>query len=47
MARFEVLILHVLEIGFFAGIAGCALVILISWISIFKEGFTKDKPTDI
>ena len=31
-----------LEIVFFTGIAGCLLVVLISWISIFSSGFSRD-----
>jgi hypothetical protein len=33
---------YALEMMFFTGLAGCALVVMISWISIFKEGFRKD-----
>jgi len=31
---------RIVEIMFFAGLAGCASVIFISWISIFKDGFS-------
>lgn len=31
---------YLLECMFFAGLIGCALVVFISWISIFKEGFS-------
>ena len=31
----------VVEVLFFVGIIGCVLVVTISWISIFKEGFSK------
>jgi hypothetical protein len=30
----------VVEVMFFVGIVGCVLVVAISWISIFKEGFS-------
>jgi hypothetical protein len=26
---------------FFVGLVGCVLVVAISWVSIFKEGFSK------
>jgi hypothetical protein len=35
-----VLALRVVEIMFFTGLIGCAFVVVISWISIFKEGFS-------
>lgn len=35
--------LRVLEVLFFAGLGGCVLVVVISWVSIFKTGFSKDK----
>jgi hypothetical protein len=31
-----------LEAMFFTGLFGCSLVVVISWISIFKEGFSED-----
>jgi hypothetical protein len=34
--------MRVLEVLFFAGIAGCVLVVLISWISIFGSEFRRD-----
>jgi len=33
---------HILDVAFFAGLAGCASVIILSWISILKEGFSND-----
>lgn len=33
---------RVLEVMFFAGLIGCAAVVVISWVSIFKSGFSKD-----
>lgn len=38
--------MHVVEVVFFTGLIGCALVVSFSWISIFGEGFTSDKPDD-
>jgi len=35
--------LKALEIMFFAGLTGCVLVVCVSWVSIFKSGFSKDK----
>jgi hypothetical protein len=35
-----VLSMRVVEIMFFTGLIGCAFVVVISWISIFKEGFS-------
>jgi hypothetical protein len=31
---------YVLEVMFFTGLVGCALVVVVSWISIFKSGFS-------
>jgi len=35
-----VLALRLVEIMFFTGLIGCAVVVTISWISIFREGFS-------
>jgi hypothetical protein len=35
-----VLAMRLVEILFFTGIIGCAIVVVVSWISIFKEGFS-------
>jgi hypothetical protein len=33
------------EVMFFTGLIGCSLVVIISWVSIFKDGFSnKDTP---
>ncbi len=32
--------MYVLEGMFFTGLVGCILVVLVSWVSIFKEGFS-------
>ena len=34
---------RILEVVFFAGLAGCILVISLSWISIFTDGFSADQ----
>ena len=31
---------HVVEIMFFIGLVGCASVVALSWISIFRDGFS-------
>lgn len=31
---------RVVTVMFFTGLAGCASVVIISWISIFKDGFS-------
>ena len=36
-----ILATKIVEVLFFVGIVGCLLVVAISWISIFKEGFSK------
>jgi hypothetical protein len=33
---------HILEVMFFTGLVGCVAVVVISWISIFKEGFSDE-----
>jgi hypothetical protein len=33
---------RILEGMFFTGLIGCAAVVGISWVSIFKEGFSND-----
>jgi hypothetical protein len=35
--------MRVIEVGFFTGLAGCAGVVVFSWISILREGFSKDQ----
>jgi hypothetical protein len=34
---------HVLVVMFFTGLIGCALMIIVSWIEIFSDGFTNDE----
>ena len=31
---------RLVEVMFFTGLIGCASVVVISWVSIFKEGFS-------
>ena len=38
--------LYVLEGLFFVGLAGCVLVVVISWVSVFKAAVSKDLPSD-
>jgi hypothetical protein len=35
-----VLAMRIVEILFFTGLIGCAVVVVVSWVSIFKEGFS-------
>jgi hypothetical protein len=37
---FLVFAMRVIEVLFFTGLVGCATVIVISWISIFRDGFS-------
>jgi hypothetical protein len=41
-----VLAVRLVEILFFTGLAGCILVVIISWISIFREGFSDPRNTE-
>jgi hypothetical protein len=34
--------MRILEFMFFAGLIGCAFVVVLSWISILKDGFSDD-----
>lgn len=38
-----VLATKIITILFFSGLIGCCLVVVISWVSIFKEGFSDPK----
>lgn len=42
--RLEILIMKIIEATFFIGLIGCAVVVLISWVVILKEGLQKDTP---
>ena len=33
---------YVLDTVFFVGLTGCALAVVLSWISIFKSGFSNN-----
>jgi hypothetical protein len=35
--------MHLVEVLFFTGLIGCASVVVFSWISILKDGFSKDR----
>lgn len=35
-----VLAMRIIQWLFFIGLIGCALVIVVSWVSIFKDGFS-------
>jgi hypothetical protein len=35
-----VLVMRVIEVMFFIGLAGCALVVVVSWISILTDGIS-------
>jgi hypothetical protein len=43
--HFILLSFKVLEVAFFTGLAGCTLVILVSWVSILSSGLSR-KPGD-
>lgn len=45
--RIEFLAPRVLTVTFFIGLIGCAVVVVISWISVGRAAFSKDKPDDI
>jgi hypothetical protein len=34
---------RVLEVMFFTGLVGCVLTIIVSWVEIFSDGFSKDE----
>ena len=42
MAHLVRALVYIFEAMFFLGIAGCACVIVLSWINIFAEGFRDD-----
>jgi|WetSurMetagenome_2_1015567.scaffolds.fasta_scaffold760442_1 hypothetical protein len=33
---------YALEVMFFTGLGGCVLVVIISWVTILKDGFSQD-----
>jgi len=39
--RFAAWIMQIIELIFFIGLMGCAFVVILSWISIVKEGFSR------
>lgn len=40
--QFALWMMRLLEGMFFIGLGGCALVVIVSWVSIFAEGFKSD-----
>jgi hypothetical protein len=40
--RIVVVFFRVIEYVFFTGLFGCAVVVAVSWVSIFRDGFTRD-----
>jgi hypothetical protein len=42
MTVFGLWIVRAIEFAFFTGLIGCAIVVIISWVSILKEGFSDD-----
>lgn len=38
-----VLATRVVEVMFFTGLIGCVSVVIISWVSIFREGFSNPR----
>ncbi len=38
--NFMIVTTYVIQILFFCGLTGCAVVVLLSWISILKSGFS-------
>jgi hypothetical protein len=45
-SKLVLMAMHFLAVLFFTGMAGCLLVVVISWISILRSGFSKDHPND-
>jgi hypothetical protein len=45
-SRVVVAIMYAVTTLFFIGLVGCVSVIILSWIDILSEGFTKDTDTD-
>jgi len=43
MLRFEFFCMRLVEVLFFTGLIGCSVVVLASWISIFKSEFAKEE----
>ena len=41
-----VLIMRIVQYAFFIGLAGCALVVAFSWVSILKAALSKDQPNE-
>jgi hypothetical protein len=41
--KIGVVAIRILEIMFFIGLAGCAVVVILSWISVGKDSLTDSK----
>jgi hypothetical protein len=41
--KLELWATHMLAFLFFTGITGCAAVVIFSWISILKDGLSRDE----
>ena len=37
------LAVRIVEVLFFTGLVGCAAVVVVSWVKIFREGFSDSK----
>jgi hypothetical protein len=38
-----IFVTHALDLAFFAGLIGCVLMIVLSWIDIFSDSFSSDE----
>ena len=43
MTRVEIFLIRALEVMFFTGLAGCAVTVVLSWISIFGGEFSNEE----
>lgn len=42
----ELFLIHVVEVLFFVGLGGCAIAVILSWLSILKSAFSDDEEDD-
>lgn len=42
----ELFLIHVVDVLFVVGLGGCAIVVILSWISILKSAFSDDEEDD-
>ena len=40
--KLAVLAIRIVEFMFFAGVIGCSVAVLFSWVSILKDGLSKE-----